>query len=99
MERDLLARLRDDYENWSLGSKGPDILREAADLIESLRSELDEARNDALRLGEKLIDTNFSERKLREAYAGILKAQAERPIGIKPGRASAIRQKGESDEG
>ena len=44
MERELIERLRDDYENWSLGSKGPDILREAADLIESLRAQLDEAR-------------------------------------------------------
>ena len=48
MERELIERLRDDYENWSLGSKGPDILREAADLIESLRAQLDEARKLAL---------------------------------------------------
>ena len=33
--------LRDKYENWSLGSKGPDILLRAADEIKRLRAALE----------------------------------------------------------
>lgn len=40
----LVERLRDLYENWGLGSKGPAILKEAADRIESLEAELEKAR-------------------------------------------------------
>lgn len=35
---DLVAELRDIYENWGLGSKGPGYLREAADRIEALEA-------------------------------------------------------------
>ena len=40
----LVERLRDTYENWGLGSKGPGILTEAADAIERLQKELETAR-------------------------------------------------------
>jgi len=40
----LVERLRDTYENWGLGSKGPGILTEAADAIERLQQELETAR-------------------------------------------------------
>ena len=35
----LVERLRDTYENWGLGSKGPAILTEAADAITRLQAE------------------------------------------------------------
>jgi len=39
---DIKTRLLDDYENWSLGSKGPAILSEAAATISSLEARIEE---------------------------------------------------------
>lgn len=57
---DIVEKLREYYENWSLGNKGPAILAQAADLIESLRSdsarlakELEEARKAAKDIEKK----------------------------------------------
>jgi hypothetical protein len=38
---DIVNRLRDTFEHWGLGSKGPSILKEAADEIAAIRSERD----------------------------------------------------------
>lgn len=41
---DILSRLRHNYENWAVGSKGPHILREAADEIDALRAQVAKLR-------------------------------------------------------
>lgn len=77
MERDIcqtiLERIGQDFDGECHLTEAE--AREAADRIESLRAQLDEARK-ALEL----------EKGSREAMAAILRAQAERPIGIRPGR-------------
>jgi|GEM_PF-3623939 len=60
---DLVERLRDTYENWGLGSKGPAILTEAAAEITRLQKELETAR-EALELVCKAVE--------REPIAGDL---------------------------
>lgn len=69
---DLIERLRDCYENWGLGSKGPAILAEAATELEALRRRVEELEGrcekehaNFLAIGERFVQAKIEAAQAR----------------------------------
>lgn len=95
MTHDLVERLREMFDNWSLGSKGPIILNEAADRVESLERE-----NDALRAEKDEIRKAVIEEAARaaEAHPTWIALSSDHLRGARPTDiAAAIRNMGERE--